>query len=93
MAVSHTNPTVLSNVRVHPWLVPRTSTQNGVLVKASNAVLPVHTTASAVSPGGGVAARRRSDSMATAAESAPNPSPVASQLRPQRSPPSTAATA
>ena len=55
------SPTVFSMVRVQPWLVPSTSTQNGVEPKASKAVLPIHTTIERGEPrrGTGTATPRR----------------------------------
>ncbi len=90
-AIIHARPTLCRKVRPQPWLAPITSIQNGVDVKASKAVLPSHTTMSAASPGGTVVWRRHGERRATAADRAPNPSPVASQRRPHSRPPSTAA--
>ena len=68
MAVSHTSPTVSRSVRVHSWLVPRMSTQNGVPTNASNAVPPISTIISAAVPAGAAPAGRRSPMRATAAD-------------------------
>ena len=84
IAVTQTRPTVFSIVRVQPWLVPRTSTQNGVLAKASKAVPPSHTTIRAAVPAGAAPRGRRSPMRRDrGAESPPKPSPAE---RPRRGP-------
>ena len=66
---------------------PMTSTQNGVLAKASNPVPPSQTTISATVPAGMAPRGRRSPMRDTAPDSPPNASPSCTHARPHRSAP------